>query len=89
MNLDTTKRKILKIVKSSLALKRVSNQKFKSQWGVVETSYKGDILWVELLNKKVAIVLEERDDLDEYVQESVKELIPFDIIRESIQYKIF
>lgn len=89
MKLDSMKTKTLKIVIDYLRLERVSRQKFKSQWGEVHTFYKGDLLWVELLGNKVALSLEEREDLKDYIEDSLSQLIPYDILSEGIQYKIF
>ncbi len=89
MKLDSMKTKTLKIVIDYLRLKRVSKQRFKSQWGEVHTSYKGNLLWVELLGNKVALSLEEREDLREYIEDSLSQLIPYDILSGGVQYKIF
>lgn len=89
MKLNSIKTKILKIVIDYLKLERISRQKFRSQWGEVHTSYKHNLLWVELLDNKVALALDERKDLKEYIEDSVSQLIPYDIIKEGIQYKIF
>ena len=89
MNSNTIKNKVLQIIVRSLALEKVSNQRFQSQWGIVKTSYKDNLIWIELLDRKVSIVLEDREDLTEYIQDSVRNLIPYDIIKESVQYKIF
>jgi len=89
MKLNSIKTRILKIVIDYLRLERISRQKFRSQWGEVHTSYKDNLLWIELLDNKVALALDERKDLREYIEDSVGQLIPYDIIRDSVQYKIF
>ncbi len=89
MKLDSMKTKTLKIVIDYLRLERVSRQRFRSQWGEVHTSYRGDLLWVELLGNKVALSLEEKEDLREYIEDSLSQLIPYDILRGGVQYKIF
>lgn len=89
MKLNSIKTKTLKIVIDYLRLERISRQRFKSQWGEVHTSYRGTLLWVELLGNRVALSLEEREDFREYIEDTVSQLIPYDIIREGIQYKIF
>lgn len=89
MKLNSMKTKTLKIVVDYLRLERISRQKFRSQWGEVHTFYRGDLLWVELLGNRVALSLEEREDLRDYIEDTVSQLIPYDIIKEGIQYKIF
>lgn len=89
MKINTIKAKLTKTIITSLSLERIGNHKYKSQWGIVKTYYKNDCLWVTLLDSKVAISLEGREDLEEYAEDCVKQLIPYDIIKESIQYKIF
>ncbi len=89
MKLNSMKTKTLKIVVDYLRLERISRQKFRSQWGEVHTFYRGDLFWVELLGNRVALSLEEREDLRGYIEDTVSQLIPYDIIKEGIQYKIF
>ena len=89
MSLNTIEDKVLKIIIPFLALEKISKEKFQSQWGIVKISCNDNLLWIELIDRKVSIKLEEREDLVEYVQDSARQLIPYDIIRESVQYKIF
>ncbi|GLI54525.1 hypothetical protein PM10SUCC1_00400 [Propionigenium maris DSM 9537] len=89
MKFNTLKSKASKYIVSSLNLTRLGRQKFISQWGVVKLSYKNNLMWVQLLDRKVSIILEDRNDLLSYVEETIIELIPYDIINEEVQYKIF
>lgn len=89
MKLKNIKSKTSKCVINFLKLTRLGRQKFISQWGIVKFSYKNNLMWVQLLDKRVSIVLEDRNDLLSYVEETIIELIPYDIINEEVQYKIF
>ncbi len=89
MELSSLKSKVLKYITSSLKLNRLGRQKFISQWGIVKFSYKNNLMWVQLLDRRVSIILEDRNDLLSYVEETIIELIPYDIINEEVQYKIF
>jgi len=89
MKLDTIKSKASRVIMDSLHLSRLGRQKYGSQWGVVSTHYKEDLMWVELQDKKVSIFLEDRKGFLSYVEETVLELIPYDVIDEEVQYKIF
>lgn len=89
MKLDSLKSKASKCIVSSLNLTRFGRQKFISQWGIVKFSYQGNLMWVELLDRKVSIELEERKGLLEDLEETIKELIPYDVIGYEVQYKIF
>lgn len=89
MRLDTIKSKASKVIIDSLNLYRLGRQKYGSQWGVVSTHYKDNLMWVELQDKKVSIFLEDRKDFLSYVEETVLELIPYDVVDEEVQYKMF
>lgn len=89
MSLNGLKFKTSRYIIDFFNLTRIGRQKFSSQWGVVKTHFEGSIMWVELLDKKVSIVLEDRKDLLSYVEETLIQLIPYDIINENVQYKIF
>lgn len=89
MKLKSLKSKTLRCVIDFLKLSRLGRQKFQSQWGIVGISYQNNLMWVQLLDRKVSIDLEDRVDLLSYVEETTRELIPYDIINEEVQYKIF
>lgn len=89
MRLDTIKSKASKALVSTLNLSRIGRQRYDSQWGVVTTQYKETLMWVKLQNRKVSIFLEDKNDFLDYVEETVLELIPYDIIDDEVQYKLF
>ena len=89
MRLDTIKSKASKAIIDSLHLCRMGRQRYNSQWGVVTTHYKDNLLWVELQDKKVSIFLEDKNNFLNYVEETVLELIPYDIVDEEVQFKLF
>ncbi len=89
MKLRSLKSKTLKCVINFLKLTRLGRQKFISQWGIVKFSYKNNLMWIQLLDRRVSIILEDHYDLLSYVEETIIELIPYDIINEEVQYKIF
>jgi len=89
LELKSLKSKALKRIIFFLKLSRLGRQKFQSQWGIVGISYQKNLMWVQLLDRKVSIALEDRIDLLSYVEETTRELIPYDIINEEVQYKIF
>lgn len=89
MKINSLKTKASKCIISSLKLNRTGRLKFNSQWGIVEVSYQNNLMWVQLLDRKVSILLEDRKDFLNCVEETVRELIPYDIIDEEVQYKIF
>lgn len=89
MKLETIKSKASKVMIDSLNLYRIGRQKYGSQWGVVAIHYKENLMWVELQDKKVSISLDARKDFLSYVEETILELIPYDVVDEEVQYKIF
>ncbi len=89
MRLDTIKSKASKAIMTTLNLNRIGRQRYNSQWGVVTTQYKETLMCVKLQNRKVSIFLEDKNDFLDYVEETVLELIPYDIIDEEVQYKLF
>ena len=89
MKLDTIKSKASKATIDSLNLYRLGRQRYDSQWGVVRTRYKNNLMWIELQDRRVSIFLEDRKDFISYVKETVVELIPYDVVDEEVQYKIF
>ena len=89
MKLKSLRTKTLRCVINVLKLSRLGRQKFQSQWGIVGISYQNNLMWEQLLDRKVSIALEDRIDLLSYVEETTRELIPYDIINEEVQYKIF
>lgn len=89
MRLDTIKSKAAKALMATLNLNRIGRQRYDSQWGVVTTQYRESLMWVKLQNRKVSIFLEDKNDFLDYVEETVLELIPSDVIDEEVQYKLF
>ena len=89
MKLDTIESKASKATIDSLNLYRLGRQRYGSQWGVLRTRYKNNLMWIELQDRRVSIFLEDRKDFISYVKETVVELIPYDVVDEEVQYKIF
>lgn len=89
MRLDAIKSKASKVIIDSLNLCRLGRQRYGSQWGVVTTHYIENLMWVELQDRKVSIFLEDRTDFLSYVEETALELIPYDVVDEEVQYKMF
>ncbi len=82
-------RKIKKQIVAILHLERKKTNLYKSQWGDIELKVVGDYLWIELREQRLIIKIEDREDLKLYLEETLKEIIPCDISKNGIQYKIF
>lgn len=89
MTLDKTVKRVYRLIEKRLMLKKIRGERYSSQWGEVTISRHERYIWVELRGQRVIIVPEEREDLTEYVEEAMGELIPCDIVKGSIQYKMF